>query len=241
MKFTLTFLSIALCIAFTSTSSFANNKGTLIFEDNFERKESQEKKDEIGNGWGTNSRTRAKGNKQVDLRDGAMYIYIHETADHAVSVTHPAEFKNGSVHLRFMLENPKDTLSLNFADLKFKKVHAGHLFATKVGINRVEMVDHKTGGMDLQYRDAKKSKTLTPAQKKFLRTKKKFFPTKLKTGKWYDLSVDIEGDTFSVTIDGKQVASFTSEGVAHPTKRMLRIGVAKQAVVDDVKIYSLAN
>ncbi len=81
--------------------------GTLVFEDDFQRNESQEKTDEPGNGWGTNSKSRAKGHKQVDLRDGAMYIFTHAEADHAASVTHPAEFKNGTVRIKFMLENEK--------------------------------------------------------------------------------------------------------------------------------------
>jgi hypothetical protein len=49
-----------------------------------------------------------------------MHVYIHELADHAVSVTHPAAFTDGSVSLRFMLEDAKDNLGLNFADLDDK-------------------------------------------------------------------------------------------------------------------------
>lgn len=56
----------------------ADDKGKLIFEDSFERSESQQKTDEPGNGWGTNSKSRAQGHKQVDLRDGAMYIFTHD-------------------------------------------------------------------------------------------------------------------------------------------------------------------
>ena len=75
----------------------ADDPGKLIFQDDFARTESQEKTDEPGNGWGTNSKSRAKGHKQVDLRDGAMYIYLSAEADHAVSVTHAAEFTDGTV------------------------------------------------------------------------------------------------------------------------------------------------
>ncbi len=85
-----------------------NSKLKLIFEDDFERNESDEEKEELGNGWSTNSSKRAGGNKQVDLREGTMHIYMHKAADHAVSVRHDAQFQNGEVHLRFMLENEKD-------------------------------------------------------------------------------------------------------------------------------------
>ena len=227
---------ISLSILITATL-YADDYGTLIFEDDFERNESQEEKEELTNGWGSNSKKRANGNKQVDLRDGAMYIYFHESADHAVSVTHPAEFQNGAIGMRFMLENPKDILGLNFADLQYKAVHAGHLFAAKIGINDISLQDLKTGVMDLKIREARTGKTLSVEQKKMLKQKQSKVKHSLENGKWYDLVAKVEGDTLSISIDGKEVATFSSEGIAHPTKRMLRLSVPKQAVVDDVKIW----
>lgn len=232
-------LLVTLALTFTS-ALLAGERGTLIFEDDFSRNESQETTDEIGKGWGSNSKTRAGGHKQVDLKDGAMHISMHPTADHAVSVTHPAEFRDGSVELRFMLEQEKDTLGLDFADLQFKEVHAGHLFKVDVGIKRLIVDDSKTGGMNMKFYDAKKAKTLTPEQQKIIASMKKTFPVKLETGKWYGLLVAIKGDNVSVSIDGKEVASVSSEGFAHPTKRMLRLSVPRQAVVDDVKIFALS-
>ena len=229
-------LSSALFFCF-SPMLVADDKGELIFEDDFERSESQEEKDEPGNGWGTNSKSRAQGDKQVDLRDGAMYIYISERADHGVSVTHPAEFTDGAVQMRFMLEGEKDSLGLNFADLKFKEVHAGHLFAVRVHTTHVLLEDLKTGKMDLETRNARKANTLSDEKKKALKDKESRFANKLETGKWYDLLVEIEGDTLTATIDGKEVGSFSSAGIAHPTKRTLRLAVPKNAVVDDVKIW----
>lgn len=231
---TLLFLFSAVAIP---ASLHADDRGTLIFADDFERSESQETKDEVGNGWGTNSASRAGGNKQVDLKNGAMYIYIHKDADHGVSVTHPAEFQNGSVELKFMLEHEKDTLGLNFADLKFKEVWAGHLFKVTIGVKQIEVADLKTGIMNLKTREARLAKTITPAQQAELKTKSKRFPHKLETGKWYTALAAINGDTLTVSIDGKQVGSFTSEGIAHPTKRMLRLAVNRNVVVDDLKIY----
>lgn len=215
----------------------AEEKGTLIFQDDFERNESQEETDEIGNGWGSNSKKRAAGNKQVDLRDGAMHIYIHKAADHAVSVTHPAEFKNGTVELRFMLENENDNLGLNFADLKFKEVWAGHLFVARISTKDVLLQDLKTGNMNLKIREQRKAKKVSPETQKLLRTKSQRTSNKLETGKWYALRVSVDEDKLSLSMDGKPVAAFQSEGIAHPTKRMLRLSVPRNAVVDDVKIF----
>lgn len=233
-KFSKTFLITPL---FLFSQAFALEGMELIFEDDFERVESQEEKDEPGNGWGTNSRTRAKGNKQVDLRDGAMHIYIHEEADHGVSVTQPAEFKDGAVQLRFKLEDKKDSLGLNFADLKYKKVHAGHLFVVKVSTRDVQLQDLKTGNMDLAMRDARKANTLTDDQKELLKTKSKKVSNELETSTWYDLLVRVDGNNLSVEIGGEKIGTFSSEGIAHPTKRLLRLAVPKNAVVDDVKIW----
>jgi len=214
---------------------------TLIFSDDFNRNESQEAKEEIGNGWNTNSKSRAGGNKQVDLRDGAMHIYRHEVADHAVSVTHPAEFKNGSIELRFKLEDEKDSLGLDLADQQLKTVHAGHLFIVRIGTRYIDIIDHKTGGMNLEYHEAKKARQLTPDQKKVLAQKTKRLQHAQKVGAWHGLKIDMAGDTITVFIDGENVGAFSSEGFAHPTKRMLRLSVPKNAVVDDLKIFSRAE
>jgi hypothetical protein len=231
------FLSLVILFGF-ALPLFADDKGELIFEDDFERSESQEEKDEPGNGWGTNSKSRAQGEKQVDLRGGAMYIYLSEKADHGVSVTQAVEFTDGAVSMRFMLEDEKDSLGLNFADPKFKEVHAGHLFAARISTKQVLLEDLKTGKMGNEFYNARKTGGgLSDEQKKVLLTKDTKIPNKLETGKWYDLLVEVKGDTLTATIDGKEVGSFSSEGIAHPTKRMLRLAVPKNAVVDDVKIY----
>lgn len=216
----------------------AEGLGRLIFEDSFERNESQEKTDEPGRGWGTNSKSRAKGNKQVDLRDGAMRIFIHAEADHAVSVTQAAEFTDGAVALRFMLEEARDSIGLDFADAQLKEVHAGHLFAVRLSPKQVLFQDLKTGNMRLDIHTARKAKTkLTEEQQQALQGKQKAVPHAIAVGKWHDLLVKISGDDLSVTVDGTLVGNFKSPGIAHPTKRMLRLAVARNVVVDDVKIW----
>jgi hypothetical protein len=216
----------------------AADPGTLIFQDDFNRNESQEKTDEPGNGWGTNSKGRAQGDKQVDLKDGALRIFISPRADHAVSVTHPMEFKDGAVALRFMLEHADDSLGLNFADLQFKEVWAGHLFVAKVSPKQVELSDLKTGNMRLDIRTARAEKRpLTAEQQKAMEGKTKRFNHATEIGKWHDLLVTVAGDELSLALDGKLVGSFRSPGIAHPTKRMLRLAVPRNAVVDDVKIW----
>jgi hypothetical protein len=220
-------------------ASIAEEKATLIFEDDFEREENDNSKEEIGKGWSSNSQKRAKGNKQIDLKNGAMHITFHPVADHAVSVVHPVEFQDGRVTLRFKLPTEKDSLGLNFADQKFEEVHAGHLCMTKITTKNVQINDLKTGTMKLAIRKARQDKTITAEQQKMLKTKTKRFANKLEPGKWHALAVTIKGKTMTVLINEKKIGSFTSEGIAHPTKRALRVAVPKKAIIDDLKIYSL--
>ena len=221
----------------------AYQEPTLIFQDDFERNESDESKEELGNGWSTNSKSRAKGNKQADLReDGSLHIYRHKEADHGVSIRHDAEFTDGLIETRFKLENDKDSLGVNIADLKDKSVHAGHLFRVTVGLKKLEIADLKTGVMRLDIRTARKSKEeLSEEQKKALVGKTKRVPIKLEKNKWYKFSMRVAGDTCEVSIDGDKKLSLKSPGIAHPTKRMLRLAIAKQVVVDDLKIYRIGS
>jgi hypothetical protein len=229
---------LCLCGVFLATclSLTADEPGRLIFQDDFERNESQEITDEPGNGWTTNSKGRAKNNKQVDLRDGAMYVFIHQEANHAVSVAHAAAFTDGSVALRFKLDDEKDSLGLDFADPECKTVHAGHLFAARISPKQVILQDLKTGKMALETREARQAKTLSKEQELALKQKEKVIPCPIETGRWYDLVVTIAGDELSVRIDGQPVGSFKSEGIAHPIKRTLRLAVPRNVAVDDVQI-----
>ncbi|MCR9202135.1 MAG: DUF1080 domain-containing protein [Planctomycetaceae bacterium] len=217
-----------------STTAFGQESRVLL-DDNFNREESSPEKEEIGNGWSTNSRTRAKGQKQVDLADGAMHITRAEVADHGVSVVHDVDFRDATISLRFQL-GPKDDLGINIADMKEKSVHAGHICVARVRGNGVEISDLKTGNMKLEHRNARKAGNVPQEMTDLLKTKKKVFPHKLKLNEWHQLIVRIAGDTMTVTIDEKQIGQFSSEGIAHPTKSRLRLSVNRSAWVDDVKI-----
>jgi hypothetical protein len=129
---------------------------------------------------------------------------------------------------------------VDIADPECKEVHSGHLFKIDCGSKQVVVDDKKSGQMNMKFYEARKAKTLTPDQQAFIASKKKTFPNTLEAGKWHDLLIKVAGDTVSVSIDGKPVASVTSEGVAHPTKRMIRLSVPRQAWVDDVKVFAAA-
>ena len=211
--------------------------GVLVFQDEFDRNESQEEKDEPGNEWTTSSDKTAGGHKQVDLRDGAMHIFTHASANHATSVRNHMQFTDGTVQIRFQLHEPGDSLKLNFADMNCKTVHAGHLFNVIVSGDELTFVDRKTGAMDLEIWKARKANRLTDEQHAMLLTKTRQFPANVPYDQWHEIEVNIRGDKVSAEIDGRHVGSFRSPGIAHPSKTLLRLLVEQTATVDDLRIW----
>ncbi|MEL6107430.1 MAG: family 16 glycoside hydrolase [Planctomycetota bacterium] len=209
------------------------NAGERIFEDRFERSEKDEQVEQPGNGWGTNSKSRAGGNKQVDLADGAMHIYRHATADHGVSVVQDLAFKDATIELRFRI-GKEDELGINIADMKEKSVHAGHICAARVRPHQVTLQDLKTGRMKREMRERFQAKKATKADKALVASKQQTSKIKIEADAWHKLVVKIAGETMAVFINDLPVAEFESEGIGHATKSRIRLAVPKQAWVDDM-------
>ena len=231
-------LFCALCALCGFSYSADRPQGTRIFTDDFKRNESTPDKEDIGNGWTSNSAWRAKGHKQVSLVDGAMHVTKHAEADHGVAIFHDVSFEDGAVQLKFKL-GAGDDLGLDFVDRELKTVHAGHLCLARVTLKNLTLTDSKTGGMNNEIRDKRLKGENTPELAALLKTKSKSFPLDLAPADWHTLVVVVQGDTMTASVDGKRVGDFKSEGMAHPTKRMITLAVNKSAEVDDVTVWRL--
>ena len=227
-------LGLYLCIGSALAKNDAQATGVL-FQDQFERTEKDQGKDQPGNGWGTNSKTRAKGVKQVFLGDGKMHIRRAAVADHGVSVTQDVSFRNARIALRFIIPENGDH-GINISDMNDKSVHAGHICMARIKPVSLEIVDLKTGRMKKEIHEKNKAKKLTKADRAQLAKKSIVVPLKLKTGIWHDLEILIIDDTMSVKIDTRKIGSMTSPGIAHKTKRRIRLAVNTEAWVDDIAI-----
>lgn len=212
--------------------------GTLLFEDSFNRDEAVPGKEDIGNGWTSNSAWRAKGHQQVDLADGVMKVTKHAEADHGVAIFHDVTFQDGAVELKFQL-GAGDDLGLDFVDRELKSVHAGHLCMARVTPKGITLTDSKTGVMDNRIRERRLAGDKSPELAALLKTKSKTFKLDLTTDAWHTMLITVEGETMRASIDGKEIGAFSSEGVAHPTKRMITLAVNKSAQVDEVKVWRL--
>jgi hypothetical protein len=219
-------------------ATYIRENGTVLFQDDFNRQESTPEKEEIGNGWTTNSATRAKGAKQATLEDGALHVTKAAVADHGVAIFHDAAFQDGAVRLRFKLEEGDD-LGIDLVDRELQTVHAGHLCRAQVTLKNLMLTDEKTGGMDLAIYERRQAGENSPELQSLLRSKTRSFPLALKPGEWHTLLVVVDGDIMRATIDDKPVGDFRSPGIAHPTKRMLTLAVNKSAWIDDVKVWNL--
>ena len=76
---------------------------------------------------------------------------------------------------------------------------------------------------------------------KALKSKSAGFPLQLDPEAWHEMLIVVEGDVMRFTLDGKAVGQLKSEGIAHPTKRMITLAVNKQARVDDIEVWSLKD
>lgn len=221
---------------FHSLLAAPTNFSKPLFQDAFNRQDVDPNVENPGNNWGTNSKSRAQGVKQVFLRDNAMFIKMADVADHGVSVTQDVSFDDAVIRLRVKL-GKGDDLGVNIADMEEKTVHAGHICMPRIRLDSLEIRDLKTGRMRLEMREKSKAKTLTAADRKFLNTKEKKFPLSLTADQWHDVEIRIEGTTMTVKIDGTKVGSFSSEGIGHPTKRRIRLAVNREAWVDDIEVF----
>ena len=212
--------------------------GEILIDDDFNRQEENNAFEQIGNGWGTNSKKRAKGVKQVDLVDGAMRITRAKVADHGVSVFHEAAFKDAVVSLRFQLSKGDD-LGINIADMNEKTVHAGHICVARLQLNKLEIKDLKTGSMELARRKRRQNGAETPEDKKRITKTTTKKTIKLEPDRWHELEIRIVDDQMIVKLNGDVAGMFSSEGIAHSTKSRLRLSVNQNAWVDNVKLVRL--
>jgi len=221
-----------------SDEDLVKSQGTLLFEDHFDRDEPSADKEAIGNGWTSNSAWRAKGKKQVDLADGVMKVTRAAEADHGVAIFHDTALQDGAVQLKFKL-GAGDDLGIDFVDRECKTVHAGHLCMARATLKRVSLRDSKTGAMDLKIQERRLKGDKSPELAALLKTKSAEFPVELNANDWHQILVVVQGDVMRVTLDGKPIGQLKSEGIAHPTKRMITLAVIKSAEVDDVKVWKL--
>ncbi len=210
--------------------------GALVFEDQLDREESQELTEELGNDWITCSEVHAKGNKQTDLRDGYLFVKKHADSRYGVSMRQAFAFKDGTIEMKVKFNGAGDSLKINLADFD-EKSSGSHLAEAVINPKQVRLEDWKTGQGNLNIQAARRKNALTDEQKEALSAKRKEIPYSVSINEWHQVHVTVSGDEISCTIDGKEVGSLRSPGIAHETKTRVRLQIHRSICLDDVRCW----
>ena len=221
-------------LAFTllATTAFAADYPRVIFADDFSA-------EGFGKAWG-----HYKSSSVV--KDGVLVGITAPTSDHsAVDHIRFEGEKDLQVKVKFRFVSDKaKSFNVWFDDKGYKGSHAGHICQASISPTGVNLADAKTGGFNLEggLYDRKKANQLTDDEKKMLASKQKRVPAKLALDEWHTLVVTTSGDTINVSIDGKEVGSFTSPGIAHDTKSLVSLTTnAVDVEYDDFSISGVAK
>jgi hypothetical protein len=215
-----------------AVSSFAADFPRVIFADDFSA-------EGFGKAWG-----HYKSSSVV--KDGMLIGITAPTSDHsAVDHIRLAGEKDLQVSVKFRFVSDKaKSFNVWFDDKNYKGSHAGHICQASISPTGVNLADAKTGGFDLSngLYDRKKANQLTDDEKKMLAAKQKRIPAKISLNEWHSLVVTTQGDTISVSIDGKEAGSFQSAGNAHDTKSLVSLTTNPVDVhYDDFSIKGVAK
>jgi hypothetical protein len=161
------------------------------------------------------------------VKDGMLIGITGEGSDHSAVDNIKFDGERDlevSVKFRFVSDKAR-SFNVWFDDKNYKGSHAGHICQATISPTGVNLSDAKTGGFDHKndLYARKKANTLTPEEKEVLKTRTTRIPTSISLQDWHTLVVRTKGDEISVTIDGKPVGSFKSEGVAHDTKSLISL------------------
>ena len=221
-----------LALAFLATTTFAADYPRVIFADDFSA-------EGFGPRWG-----HYKSSSVV--KGGVLVGITAPTSDHSAVDNIKFEGEKDlqvKVKFRFVSDKAK-SFNVWFDDKNYKGSHAGHICQATISPAGVNLADAKTGGFNLEggLYDRKKANQLTDDEKKLLASKQTRVPAKLALGDWHTLVVTTSGDTISVSIDGKDIGSFTSTGIAHDTKSLVSLTTnAVDVEYDDFSLSGVAR
>ena len=216
-------------------AAMVEERGVLLMEDNFNR-EDPDDIEQLGEPWTTNSDSRAMGDKQNDLVDGTLVMTISPRADHAISTNFMPKETYGDcvLFVRMKLEEGGQ-LKLAYNDKADKSVWAGHINGVTMNEKSIVLADERSARFKMKYRENKESQKYKDA----MEAAEKSFPSDIEADEWHEVATLHQGDTLTVFINGKEVASHTSPGFDHPTKNHFAFAVPDKAIVDDFYLWKL--
>lgn len=225
-------LCVVVCCLVAVPVMAEQNHSEVVFEDRFDRDLSSEDSKNLGNDWKLNT----KEDHQFVLQDGALRVTRNLDAKHSANLLHKAEFRNGTLELRFKPEDLDDSFLVQVRDSGFKQVKQGMLFNIQLEDGLLELRDAVVSYRIKQEMRSAQAANPSPEQQAELDKGEVSVPMKLSVGQWHDLLIKVQDETLTVSMDGAEAASLSSEAIAHATKDNFRVEVRSTLVIDDVKV-----
>lgn len=185
----------------------------LIFEDDFSGSEFKAE-------WGHYK-------SKSEIKDGVLIGKTIDIDDHAgVDSIRFEGRRDMEVSVRFRFGGYKaHSFNVWFDDKDYAGSHAGHICNVSISPVNGTISDAKTGTMANEIYEKKKFGELDEATKALLETKKVDFRVPLLESRdqWHELLVRTIGDTVTVKVDGEEIGTLKSEGIAHETKSVVSL------------------
>lgn len=195
------------------------------YEDDFNRAE-------FGSAWASHA-------DSFEIKDGVLHAWMNEDANHGAVTRAQWGFGDAEISYDFMFDGA-DRFNFVVDDKNCKEVHAGHTCRVSVSKRGFSIQDDYTGVMNLKFRELRKDPANAEYVEKVLSETKVFVPYRFEEGRWYRMTVRMEGDLMSVAIDGKREGELKSPGLAHATNTQFGFTViGRQMRYDNVKAKSL--
>lgn len=228
------FCFYGLCIAtFAVPTPAESGNSTVVFDDQFAR-ELKADAQGIENDWKLNSHEEHR----FVLQDGVARVTRNSDAKHYANLLHKADFRNGSLTVRFKLADQSAPFRIQVRDSALKTIKQGMLFNVRAGNGQLELQDAAIAyQIKLSMKAAKVAKP-SSQQQATLDAATTRAPLDLSLNEWHELLVHVQGNELTVSIDGTELASLASESIAHPTKDNFRIEVGRALEIDRVTVIS---
>jgi arylsulfatase A-like enzyme len=197
-------------------------KGELLFSDSFERTEMGEWKSII---------------PSFSVENGVLKGW-QTRDDHGAVGRVYRPMKDVLVEFNFQLVGSTG-FNVVFDDKDHKGSHAGHICRVAFAPKVVRLGDDKEGVMRNDIYEMRKTEARKAEADKLLIGRSLSSPATFEQKKWYRASIEIAGDQMLVSVDGVQLGSLKSPGIAHETKGSLHFTVNGPGVLfDDVKVWN---
>lgn len=169
------------------------------------------------------------------IRDGVLVCIEPPDAGHnsvnSIDIPPTADLL---VELSFKFSGAK-RFAVAFNDRMYRGAHAGHICRVTFDGTSITYQDDRDGTFKNEIYEKKKAGGKVDPELLKGRTLK--VPAKLEEGRWYALSLRIQGDAMEVLIDKTPQGSFRSSGVGHAEKRNVALVTSGREVhVDGLKV-----